>query len=58
MMSLTTMNPETRRLIQVLPSLAAETSEIFDLLLGGNLSGRKTYIEENGHLYLDLADVS
>ncbi|MDD6174895.1 MAG: toprim domain-containing protein [Firmicutes bacterium] len=58
MMSLTTMNPATRRLIQVLPSLAAETSEIFDLLLGGNLSGRKTYIEENGHLYLDLADVS
>lgn len=58
MMSLTTMNPETRRLIQVLPSLAAETAELFDLLLGGNLSGRKTYIEENGHLYLDLADVS
>ena len=52
------MNPETRRLIQVLPSLAAETAELFDLLLGGNLSGRKTYIEENGHLYLDLADVS
>ena len=58
MMSLTTMNPQTRRLIQVLPSLAEETAETFDLLLGGNLSGRKVYIEENGHLYLDLADIS
>lgn len=57
MMNLTTMNPETRRLIQVLPDDAQRTSEMFDLLLGDNLSGRKTFIAENGHLYLDSADV-
>ena len=56
-MNLTTMNPETRRLIQVLPDDAQRTSEMFDLLLGDNLSGRKTFIAENGHLYLDSADV-
>ena len=58
MMSFTTMNPETRRLIQVMPEDAARTSEMFDLLLGDNLSGRKTYIAENGYLYIDSADVS
>mgnify|MGYP001049034967 len=52
------MNPETRRLIQVMPEDAARTSEMFDLLLGDNLSGRKTYIAENGYLYIDSADVS
>ena len=58
MMSLTTMAPETRRLIQVLPAMAAETAELFDLLLGDNLAGRKNYISENGNDYLDLADIS
>ena len=58
MMSLTTMNPTTRRLIRIEPSVAKETSDMFDLLLGDNLSGRKDYIAENGHLYLDLTDVS
>ncbi|MCR5522275.1 MAG: DNA topoisomerase [Clostridia bacterium] len=58
MMSLTTMNPETRRLIKVEPSLAQETAEKFDLLLGDNLEGRKEYITENGYLYSDLVDVS
>ena len=58
MMSLTTMAPETRRLIQVLPAMAAETSEMFDLLLGDNLNGRKNYIAENGSDYLELADIS
>lgn len=58
MMSLTTMAPETRRLIQVLPAMAAETSEMFDLLLGDNLNGRKNYIAENGSEYLELADIS
>lgn len=57
MLSLTTMNPETRRLIQVLPADAERTSALFDLLLGDNLSGRKEHIAENGHLYLDTADV-
>ncbi|MCM1285220.1 MAG: toprim domain-containing protein [Acetobacter sp.] len=58
MMALTTMNPATRRLIQVTPDDAKETSEIFDLLLGDNLDGRKEYIADYGHLYLDAADVS
>ena len=58
MMSLTTMNPATRRLIKVEPEDAIRTGEMFDLLLGDNLSGRKEYIAENGHIYLDLIDVS
>ncbi len=58
MMSLTTMNPSTRRLIKIEPSFAKETAEKFDLLLGDNLAGRKDYISENGHLYIDLTDVS
>lgn len=58
MMALTTMNPATRRLIQVTPSDAENTSKIFDLLLGDNLDGRKEYIADYGYLYLDAADVS
>ncbi len=58
MMNLTTMNPETRRLIKVLPEDAERTSEMFDLLLGDNLQGRKEYISENGYLYIDEADIS
>ena len=58
MMWLTTMNPETRRLIKVTPSQAEATSQMFDLLLGDNLAGRKEYIAENGYQYLDLADIS
>lgn len=58
MMALTTMNPDTRRIIQVTPSDAEETSKFFDLLLGDNLEGRKEYIADYGYLYLDAADVS
>lgn len=58
MMALTTMNPQTRRLIKVTPDDAQKTSEMFDLLLGDNLDGRKEYISDYGHLYLDAADVS
>ena len=58
MMSLTTMNPSTRRLIKIEPSFAQETADKFDLLLGDNLIGRKDYITENGHLYIDLTDIS
>lgn len=57
MMWQTTMNPETRRLIQVLPTDATQTLEVFDLLLGDNLPGRKNHIEQNGHLYLSKLDV-
>ena len=58
MMWLTTMNPETRRLIRVSPAEAEATSQMFDLLLGDNLSGRKDFISQNGHLYLDDLDLS
>ena len=58
MMALTTMNPETRRLILVTPDEAEKTSQIFDLLLGDNLEGRKQYITDFGSLYIDAADVS
>ena len=58
MMWMTTMNPETRRLIKVLPSDVRQTTEVFDLLLGDNLSGRKQHIAENGWRYIDLIDVS
>lgn len=57
MMWQTTMNPETRRLIQVVPDDIKKTEEFFDLFLGDNLPGRKSYIEEHGHKYLDMIDV-
>lgn len=58
MMWLTTMNPQTRRLIRVTPSTVKETADTFDLLLGDNLAGRKDYISEFGGQYLELADIS
>ncbi len=58
MMWMTTMNPETRRLIKVMPEDAEKTALYFDLLQGDNLAGRKDYIAENGSLYLELADIS
>jgi DNA gyrase subunit B len=58
MMALTTMNPETRRLIRVTPSAAEETARMFDLLLGDDLQGRKDFISEYGADYLELADIS
>ena len=58
MMWLTTMNPETRRLIKVMPEDVARTAAVFDLLLGDNLQGRKDHIAENGYKYLELADIS
>jgi len=58
MMWLTTMNPETRRLIQVVPDDIVKTEEYFDMLLGDNLQARKNFIEENGYKYLDMLDLS
>lgn len=58
MMSLTTMNPSTRRLIKIQPEEAEKTAQVFDLLLGDNLAGRKEHIAESGHLYIDMTDVS
>ena len=58
MMSLTTMNPETRRLIKIHPDDIEATAQMFEMLLGDNLQGRKDYISENGASYLELADLS
>ncbi len=58
MMWLTTMNPETRRLIKVMPEDVERTMQVFDLLLGDNLQGRKDHIADSGYKYLDMADIS
>ena len=58
MMWLTTMNPETRRLVKVMPEDAEKMAYTFDLLLGDDLQGRKNHISEHGARYLDMLDVS
>ncbi len=58
MMWMTTMNPDTRRLIKVMPEDAQQMAETFELLLGDNLEGRKNHIAEFGYKYLDMADIS
>ena len=58
MMWLTTMNPKTRRLIKISTADAEQTAATFDLLLGDNLAGRKEHIAKDGHLYLDMTDLS
>ncbi|MBO5317132.1 MAG: DNA topoisomerase [Oscillospiraceae bacterium] len=58
MMWMTTMNPDTRRLIKVMPEDAERTALYFDVLLGDSLNERKVFIAENGARYLELADIS
>ena len=58
MMWLTTMNPETRRLVKVMPEDAEKMAYTFDLLLGDDLQGRKNHISEHGARYLDMLDGS
>ena len=58
MMWQTTMNPETRRLVLVMPEDVEKTAEVFDMLLGDNLKSRKQHIEEEGHKYIDLTELS
>ena len=58
MMSLTTMHPDTRKLLRVLPEDPEKTAKIFEVALGNDLSGRKDYIAELGPKYLDIADIS
>lgn len=57
MMNLTTMNPETRRLIRITSEDAEQMAKYYELYLGNNVAARKSYIEENGHLYVDDLDV-
>ncbi len=57
MMSISTMNPATRRLIQVTPEDAEATEQMFDILLGENLPARKDFIAENGGKYMEMLDV-
>ena len=42
----------------MVPEDAERMAEVFDLLLGDNLEGRKAHIAEFGALYLDQADLS
>ena len=58
MMWETTMNPKTRRLIMLTPEDEAATREMFEILLGDNLKGRKDFIEEFGQKYIDLTEIS
>lgn len=58
MMWLTTMSPDTRRLVKVMPEEAKATADSFNMLLGDNLQGRKDHIADFGHKYIDLADIS
>ncbi len=58
MMSLTTMNPETRKLILVMPEDVEKTQYMFELLLGDDLQGRKDFIEKFGYKYIDLSELS
>ncbi len=58
MMSLTTMHPATRRLIRVTAENAERTAQVFDVLLGDKLQERKEHIARNGHLYMEMLDIS
>jgi DNA gyrase subunit B len=41
-----------------MPEDVVRTAQVFDLLLGDDLTGRKNHIAENGYKYLELADIS
>ena len=57
MMWQTTMNPETRRLIEVVPETKDIAEETFELLLGKSVVERRAYIENHGHEYVDMLDI-
>lgn len=58
MMWLTTMSPDTRRLIRIEPEDVDLTEKMFEVLLGDDLEGRKEFIEQYGYEYLDQLDLS
>ncbi len=51
MMSLTAMDPATRRLIRITEN---DVKDLYDVLMGNDLAGRKAYIEAHGAEYTDL----
>ncbi len=57
MMWQTTMNPASRRLIQVTEADAEQTAFMFEMLLGDNLEARKQFIADHGHEYILEADI-
>ncbi len=57
MMSETTMNPATRRLVAVTPTDAEHTAVMFDTLLGDDLPARKAFIALHGAEYMRNADI-
>lgn len=57
MMSKTTMNPASRRLIRIGPEDEKATYIMFNTLLGDDIIARKAYIAAHGAEYIDLADV-
>ncbi|MDD4125187.1 MAG: toprim domain-containing protein [Eubacteriales bacterium] len=57
MMSRTTMTPATRRLLQIKLEDEAKTYEMFDILLGDNITMRKEFISLYGAKYLPMADI-
>lgn len=54
----TTMNPASRRLVQILYNGEEEAHYAFDAYLGDNIEERKKLIEQKGAMYLDLLDLS
>lgn len=55
MMWNTTMNPETRQLIQITPDDTEEMLKHFEMFMGDDLDGRKEYIAENLEDYIEEA---